>query len=488
MLHWEDSAAADAGIFTQIADMQPIPLFGTAQQSKSSTSTAQRHLNLYAEIVPEAEKSRLVFYGTPGLALRAGLSLGDTPIRGWIAVGSLYYLVHRGTFYEVNNAGIKTNRGAVGTTSGRVDMAYDGTLILLTTGTNMYTYTIASTTFAVVADADAPQTARTCAWLDGQFIVDDGVDDEFFISADGTTWNALDFATAESAPDGIVRVFADNGEVCLFGESTMEYWGNVGAADFPFQTIKGAIQEFGLAARWSLTKFNSGLAGLMKNKQGQVQVMFIRGYAPQPISTPELDSTVNNYSSVSDATAYAYMLSGHPMLQINFPTPSKSWLYDASTGMWSPLEYGLNGARHRGEMQLDFLNKTLISDYSTGDIYELDPDVYTDNGTAIVREIVGRHIFNGSQRMTVDELYCDIETGVGLVSGQGSNPQAMLQISKDNGHTWGNELWADMGKIGKYLTRVAWRRLGQARDWLFRIRVTDPVKIVITYAALRARS
>lgn len=469
------------------ANPVPITLFGTNQQGKSSTSTAQSHLNLYAEIVPEGEKSRLVFYGTPGLTLRAGASFGDTSIRGWIAVGNLYYLVHRGTFYEVDNAGTKTSRGTISTTSGRVDLAYDGTVILLTTGTNMYTYTISGATFAVVADADAPQTAKTCAWLDSQFIVDDGNDDEVFISADGTTWNALDFATAESAPDGVVRVFADNGEVLLFGESTTEYWGSVGAADFPFQTIKGATQEFGLAARWSLTKFNSGLAGLMKNKQGQVQVMFISGYVPKAISTPELDYLINNYSSVSDATAYAYMLGGHPMLQVNFPTPSKSWLYDATTGMWSPLEYGPAGARHRGEMQLDFLNKTLIADYSTGDIYELDPDVYTDNGTAIVREIVGRHIFSSNKRVIVDELYCDFETGVGLITGQGSDPQCMLQISKDGGHTWGNELWADMGKIGKYQTRVTWRRLGQARDWLFRLRVTDPVKFVLTFAAIRAR-
>ena len=346
----------------------PIPLFGTALQGKSSTSTAQRHLNLYAEVVTEQEKSRLIFYGTPGLVLRDGASLGDTPIRGWIAVGNLYYLVHRGTFYEVNNAGTKTSRGTISTTSGRVDMSYSGTVILITTGTNGYTYTISTTTLTLIAAAGFPQAAKTCTWLDGQFIVDDGNDDEFFISADGTTWNALDFATAESAPDGVVRVFADNGEVPLFGESTVEYWGNVGAADFPFQAIKGATQEFGLAARWSLTKFNSGLAALMKNKQGQAQVMFIQGYVPRPISTPELDYIVNNYSSISNATAYAYMLGGHPMLQINFPTPSKSWLYDASTGMWSPLEYGLNGGRHRGEMQLDFLNKTLIADYSTGDI------------------------------------------------------------------------------------------------------------------------
>jgi hypothetical protein len=462
-----------------------IPLFGTNTKGKSSTSTAQRHLNLYAELQPEGEKSRLVFYGTPGLSLRSGTVLGDTPIRGWIAIGSLYYLVHRGTFYEVNNVGTKTSRGTINTTTSRVDMAYNGSVILITTGTNGYTYTVSTTTFAIIGAAAFPDAAKTCAWLDGQFIVDDGADDEYFISADGTTWNALDFATAESAPDGLVRVFDDNGEVVLFGETTTEYLVNTGNADFPFQTIRGATQEFGLAARWSLTKYNSGLSGLMKNKDGQVQVMFIKGYVPTAISTQELDSIINGYAAVSDATAFSYMLGGHPMLQINFPTPLKSWLFDASTGMWSPLEYGLSGERHRAEMRIDFLNKPLVADYSDGSIYEISDATYTDNGVAIAREIIGKHAFQDNERIPVNELFVDFETGTGLVTGQGSNPQAMLSISKNNGHTYGTELWKDIGKIGNYLTRVVWRRLGIARDWVFKIRITDPIKVVITFVALK---
>jgi len=63
----------------------------------------------------------------------------------------------------------------------------------------------------------------------------------------------------------------------------------------------------------------------------------------------------------------------------------------------------------------------------------------------------------------------------------------MLQISKDNGHTWGNELWTTIGAMGKYFTRVVWRRLGSARDWTFKIRVTDPVKVVFTFTDVKAR-
>ena len=459
--------------------MPVVPFFGIGQQGKSHTVTAQRHLNLYAELGDD--KSKIDFYGTPGTTLRT--SFGDTPARGWIAVGDLYYVVHRGTLYSVNNAGTQTSLGTLNTTSGRVDMAYDGTLILIVDGTNLYTLTLPST-FAQVSGAFVPDGANTCSWLDGQFIVDQSDSDQFFISPTGTAWDALDFASAESNPDGLVRVFSDNGEVVLLGENTTEFWGNIGQSDFPFIAIKGSTQEFGLAARWSLCKFNSGLACLMKPRMGQVQVMFISGYVPKPISSQEMDFLINEYSTVSDATGYAYMLGGHPMLQMNFPTAGKSWLYDASTSMWSPLEYGLSGARHRGELQLDYLNKTIISDYSTGDIYNLDADTYTDNGTAIAREIVSRHIFHGNQRIRIDGLYVDMEVGVGLATGQGVNPQVMLQVSKTNGATWGTEMWKTIGAIGKYLNRVTWRALGSGRDFLFKLRVSDPVKVVFTFGDL----
>ena len=87
----------------------------------------------------------------------------------------------------------------------------------------------------------------------------------------------------------------------------------------------------------------------------------------------------------------------------------------------------------------------------------------------------------------VSKLQVDFETGVGLISGQGSDPQAMLQFSKDNGHTWSNEAWVTLGAIGAYLTRAIWWRLGVARDWVFKIRITDPVKVVIAGASIDAK-
>jgi hypothetical protein len=43
-----------------------------------------------------------------------------------------------------------------------------------------------------------------------------------------------------------------------------------------------------------------------------------------------------------------------------------------------------------------------------------------------------------------------------------------------------------MGRQGNYVNRAIWRRLGWARDRIFEVVVTDPVKAVIVSANLKA--
>jgi hypothetical protein len=70
----------------------------------------------------------------------------------------------------------------------------------------------------------------------------------------------------------------------------------------------------------------------------------------------------------------------------------------------------------------------------------------------------------------------------------GANPQAMLRWSNDGGSTWSNEHWTSIGVQGAYKNRAIWRRLGMARDRIFEVVVTDPIKAVIVAANLKAEA
>lgn len=455
--------------------MKPLSVFGLGFQSKSPNVTSQKRINLYLEISEDGDKTNVVAYGTPGLTLYS--NLGDTPCRGAYAIGDYLYVVHRGTFYRIDNAGVATSKGTLLTTSGRVSIEYNGTQIMIVDGTYGYIYNIAAGTVTQITDPDFPG-ADNVTFNDGYFIVNKPNSGQFFISGsyDGLTWDALDYATAESNPDNLVRAIADHGELIPMGEVSTEFWTNSGGLDFPYSRT-GAAVEWGLAARWSLAKFDNSLIWLAKNRMGEVQVVRLNGYTPQRVSNFDIETIFNSYGGISDATGFSYLLNGHPFYQINFTSANASWLYDGASNCWSELKSGTG--RHRAEIATNYLNRTVVCDYANGNIYNLDSDAYTDNGDMIVSELVTKHVFASLERYTISELQVDLEAGVGLATGQGSDPQIMLQISKDGGHTWGAERWVSMGKIGQYTRRARWSRLGQARNWTFRLRISDPVKRVL---------
>lgn len=462
-----------------------FPLFGFDVSSKSTNVTSQIRTNLYCEVRSEKDKTSMALFRTAGLSSFA--TLGASPIRGAYVTNNLIYEVAGNNFYEVNNAGVSTVRGTLNTNSGRVDIVDNGVQILIVDGVNGYIYTIATTTLTQIVDVHFPNGATTCAFLAGFFFVEDPNNVGRFLdsaSYDGTTWPG-DFATAESSPDPLTRCFVNQGVLHLLGQKTTEFWGLSGALNFPVAPIQGTAIEWGLGSKWSVAKLGGQVTFLATNTEGQMQVVRLAGYQVQIISSPEMDNEINNYSVNTDATAFTYKFNGHEFYQINFNTVGKSWLYDLTTSqqagvnVWSSLTSGTNGGRHLAEIGVNFLNQDIVTDYSTGILYKLQTTTYGD-----VWKLRSKHVFKDNSMLTVGRIWVDFETGVGLVTGQGSNPQVSLRYSKDGGHTWSAEVWRTLGAMGKYLTRVFWNRLGRARDWVFELSGSDPVKIVIMNAGL----
>jgi len=414
--------------------MAMIPLFGIGQASKSPFVTAKQITNMYAEVRPQGEKSALVAYGTPGLEAPL-VDLGATPIRGGREFPSLSvcFVVHRGVFYEVNNAGVTTNRGTLLTTTGRVSMSDNGVQVMIVDGTYGYIYNTQTNVFTqnvLTALPAAAQFPTTVTYLGRRFIINSSGSGRYYCSDvdDGLTWDPLNFANAETNPDPIVAVWVSNGQLALLGSQTTEYWGLSGAVDFPFSLISGTATEWGLAATWSIAKYDNTMAALMKNAQGQVIVARIQGYVPQKISTPDMDSIINGYTNTADATAYSYMLGGHAMYVITFPSAGYTWMYDGSTGFWSSLKSD-GMTRYRGEFAFPFLSAIVVADYDVGRLYRISPTTYTDNGDTIEREIIGETIrATDGEFIDIKCLRVDMEVGVGLPGNPFNVPAEYLNL------------------------------------------------------------
>ena len=378
---------------------------------------------------------------------------------------------------------------------------------------------------------------------DGSFTGANTVDivDNFFIYNNPNTqvWAASDslspitqplsFGSKFTGPDNLVSLIADHGQVYLLGENTSEVWSDTGTFPFPFQRIPGSSSQHGIASVFSVARLGNSFAYVSRNIRGQAQIVMMNGYLPQRISTHAVEQTILD-AYIEDAVAYTYQLEGHECYVVTFPSLDLTWVYDFTTQMWHKWLWCDNNNqyhRHRSNCSALFQEMVLVGDYQNGIIYQLDPNNYTDNGQNIRRLRRAPHLVTDLQRQYFEELQIQFQPGVGTTGLSNSaatgfiaspfnvaptqvyvvpagatiilglnnaintqtptnNPQAMLRWSNDGGSTWSNEHWVQIGQQGKYKNRAIWRRLGQARDRIFEVVVTDPVKAVIVSANLKA--
>ena len=424
-------------------------------------------------------------------------TIGDGPIRGlWVlkADPTRAFVVSGNKFYEINSSYTATLRGTlVADNIGPVSMADNGNQIFIAANPKGYIFNTTTNVFAEITDPDFPG-AVTVSYLDGYFIFNPPNSQKFYLTEllDGTAVDPLDFESAEGSSDGLVALIVDHRELWLFGTDSVEVWYDAGLSDFPFVRIQGAFNELGCAAPYSVAKLDNGLFWLGSDARGKGIVYRAEGYTGKRMSTHAIEWQIQQYGDISDAIGYTYQQDGHAFYVLIFPSANATWVFDVATQAWHERAGFLNGnfTRHRSNCQMAYNGKVIVGDYQNGNIYAFDLDVYADNGQPQKWLRSWRALPTGQnnlKRTAQHAMQLDCETGVGLNLGQGDDPQAMLRWSDDGGHTYSNEHWKSLGKIGVYQKRAIWRRLGMTlklRDRVYEVSGTDPVKIAIMGAEL----
>tara|TARA_R110000868_G_scaffold51435_1_gene163083 strand:- start:1840 stop:3288 length:1449 start_codon:yes stop_codon:yes gene_type:complete len=472
------------------------PILGSSYVARSINAADNRMVNLFPEVVPEGGKEAGFLNRAPGLKFQQAIGVG--PIRALWAHqtnGSDFYVVSGTEFYKVTGLTATPIKLGDVTGTGPVSIADNGTQIFLACNGPSYIYNEVTNVFAQITDPDFPG-ATTVGYLDGYFVFNEPNSQKVWVTAllDGTSVDPLDFASAEGSPDGLVGLIVDHREAWLFGTDSVEVWYDAGSADFPLTRIQGAFNEIGCVAAFSIAKLDNGLFWLGTDARGQGIVYRANGYTGQRVSTHAIEYAIAQYGNISDAIGYTYQQEGHAFYVLTFPSANATWVYDVATQAWHERA-GWNTAigqftRHRSNCQCNFNGNTVVGDYENGNIYTLDLNVYADNG-GIQKWLRSWRALptgqNNLKRTAQHSLQLDCESGTGLITGQGSDPEIMLRWSDDGGHTWSNEHLSKMGKIGEYYRRVFWRRLGMTlklRDRVYEVSMTDPVKTAIVGAEL----
>lgn len=332
--------------------------------------------------------------------------------------------------------------------------------------------------------------ADMVCFLDGYFIVNSHNTNTYFYSGlyDGLTWDALDYNAAESAPDNVVGVASTFGFLYVFGTDTTEIWYDAGDPLTVFRRADGMVSNVGLLATYSVAKVGETgnmICWLATTPQGRgFAVANAGGGQTQRISTPEVEYQWAQYSTLSDAVAYGYMTEGHVFYVISFPSANTTWVHDFTTQQWHERTY--NDGRHLSQNYAFFNNSHVVGSYIDGKLYQMHMDTYDDAGIPIQRTVISPTLGDDDTGLvSYQSFQVDMERGVGTPTGQGQDPQVMLSWSEDAGHTWCDEIMGGFGSQGVYDLRVIFRRLGRSFRRTFKLRISDPVKVVILSAVVK---
>lgn len=471
----------------ELASLKQPAFIGPSYTLASVSVDCQRTLNLFPELdeLGTGKNQEIAsLRHTPGLQKIYGTGAAKQCRALYKATNGRLFGVLGFDLWEMN-AATGVPFAVRGTVPGVKDISItdNGISMVLVNESRGYTYNFASNAFAQITDPDFPNGATAVTFIDQYIIVNVPNTRQFQISAlaDPTDWSGLDVGDKEAHPDNILTLIADHEDLILFGSQSIEFFFNSGNPSFPFERRTGGTIEQGVKAVHSIKKLDNSLFWLGQDNNGDPMVVRLNQYTPQRISTFAVETALKTYGDLGNASAWVYRKDGHSFYCLNCPGANTTWCYDIVSQLWHERASS-NGdgsiGRHRVAHHVYTGAKHIVGDYQTDSIYEMRDDVYTDDGRTILRLRTAPH-FGGENQVEHRAFQLDMETGVGTATGQGSDPQVMFDYSKDGGHTWSQERTASAGKIGEFLRRVVFRRLGTSYDRVNRVRITDPIPITL---------
>jgi len=382
--------------------MNKIPLLGNPYQGRSTISSAQRAINIYAEDNGPSPQSPFPFtaYHTPGSLLFTSAIVptgSNGKVRGvYRTTAGTAYAVVGPTVYAVSSNGGLSYVGSIADAPNQVYMADNGLAVVLVDGSkNGYAIDMATNDFGSIIDPSF-LGADFVQYLDTFFIFNNPGTNQFYISLSlvnfnlltaGTSFDPLDIAAKSGSADPIAAIVVLHQNLWLVGTLTTEIWIGTGAADFFFQQVQGAYIDHGCAAQYSIATQDVLVFFLQEDLQGNCLVLQGQGYDVTEISTPRIVSEFRAYSTVADAIGFCFQLEDHSYYALVFPTANKGWLYDLTTSAklgfpcwyeWNSIDAQGNLIRPRANCVMFFNNLNLIGDYANGNILALDINTNTD--------------------------------------------------------------------------------------------------------------
>lgn len=409
-----------------------IPLAGATYQDRSKPLTSQETRNFYQELVAHG-KEDFVLKSFAGQALvsNAGITGIDRGMHQMLEVAyrvvgtKLFKIISDGTHSELGNI--------IGTE--RCIFADDGINLFIVSNYVVNHYSSSTGLLSVVTDSNIVGS-QSVTFINNFFIYTKPLLSTVSNAGDGTTASGLNSIAEELNPDDLVRDYAFESIIYRFGTRSAVSWYVTGIGNPPIAKIEGQNFKIGLVAKHSIANSRNFLYFLGSDKQ----VYKARGSTAEPISTAAISGEIQGYDTVSDAFGEIITLDNKTFYVLTFPTEGKTWCLNEELDIhgWFQLSEGITDGRYNINSVLSVYGKTWMGDKDNGNLYELSFDSYSQHGETwrrrrVLSSVNGKSIGHVGKRVQMSRMELILETGVGLSSGQGVDPQIMLEASYDGG-------------------------------------------------------
>lgn len=384
--------------------------------------------------------------------------------RGMHVMDGVLYVVSGPSLYSVDSLGAGTYLAAIAGTD-PVVMSSNGSKLVISAGSKSYQYTTGGG-LAEITDGDL-DTNYTNAYIDSRFVFEQP-SGQFVVSEinDPTDINALDFATAEAFSDDILRVFALNRLVYLFGAESIEMWYTSGVGRPPLD--RQSVLQHGIVGRYAVSAIDDTIYFIDDKRRPHI----MEGSAHKPlIISSAIGDAWDSYSaaSMTSARVQAYAIEQENFIDFIFPVDGKVWTYHEASGEWFEKTF-------KTTTLINVYNEIIAADYDAKKLYRLDKDNYQIDGSSMSRvkdlPLLTSEIFGpGGQSMLFNTLKLHFRT-----SGEA---EINVSLSKDT-QTFGTSRTVTVN--GNKTVELS--RWGKAREAIFRIETSANADVDILDAAI----
>ena len=470
--------------------------YGSGFSEKSNRSDIK---NLYAHKEEIGAKAEYILVGTEGL-LEIG-AIGETEeiagnILGIYEFEGMLYIATQTKIYKIVND-IPVLVGDVVFNVTKVFITDNGTEIMFV-GHNGYAYNPETDTLTDMSTIEGWYPSNTVGFMDGYFIFNRAGTGQFFISKlYSIEIDPLDWATGEAAPDDTRAIVVAGRQLWILGTRSTEVWYNSGDHLFPFTRISGGVTDIGIISHNTVGVIHNSVLFVGND----FRVYSTNGYTPIPISTPGIEMLIEQ-GNIPDFLSFTFFNDGHYFYVLHL-SDDITVVFDIVTGVWhrraSEVEVEVSSKVKKYNCSLSYpcdsnlpcseegyieikekrwkingaINRYSFKEvigYSGNKFYKISKDIYTEGGRKIKRSATSLPLNRSVGRITISEIQLDMDQGNQSESPEDTQSEGMyLQISKDNGRSWGNIRPSMSSGAGQYSKRTRWLRFGQMRDAIARI-------------------